>query len=72
MILQLLCSPIGNRNFREKTKQNITTEEMPQSVYGASVIQLKSPSKKLVLGSESSGILEHLLGSAWIEFREIR
>ena len=33
LILQLLCSPIGNQNFRKKTKQNITTEQTPHSVY---------------------------------------
>ena len=32
MILQLLCSPIRNGNFRKKTQQNITTERTPQSV----------------------------------------
>ena len=26
LILQLLCNPIGNRNFRKKTKQNIAIE----------------------------------------------
>ena len=31
-MLQLLCSPIGNQNFRKKTKQNITNEGTPHSV----------------------------------------
>ena len=30
--MQLLCSPIDSRNFRTKSKHNITTERMPQSV----------------------------------------
>ena len=29
---QKLCSPIGNPNFRNITKQSITTEEIPHSV----------------------------------------
>ena len=32
LILQLLCSPIGNRNFQKKRKQNITTEGTKHSV----------------------------------------
>ena len=32
LILQLLCSHIGDRNIRKKTKQNITTERTPHSV----------------------------------------
>ena len=32
LILQLLCSQIGNRKFRKETKQNITTEWIPHSV----------------------------------------
>ena len=31
LILQQLCSPIGNWNFPSKTKQNITTERMMHS-----------------------------------------
>jgi len=33
LILQLLCSPVGNRNFLSETKQNFTTEWTPRSVY---------------------------------------
>ena len=32
LILQLLCSPTGNRNFRKKTKQSIVNEGTPQIV----------------------------------------
>ena len=32
LILQLLCGSIGNRNFRKKRKENITTEWTPHSV----------------------------------------
>ena len=33
LIQHLLCSPIGDRNFRKKTKQNITTARTPHSVH---------------------------------------
>ena len=33
LILQLLCSPIGNQNYPSKTKHNITTEGMTHRVY---------------------------------------
>ena len=32
LIQDLLCSPIGNRNLRKKTKQNIATKRTPHSV----------------------------------------
>ena len=32
LTLQLLCSQIGNPNFRKKTRPNITAERMPHSV----------------------------------------
>ena len=32
LIQQLLCSPIGNCNFRNISKQNITTEQTPYSI----------------------------------------
>ena len=32
LILQLLRSPAGNGSLQKKTKHNITTEQMPQSV----------------------------------------
>ena len=33
LILQLLCSPTGDRNFWQETKQNITTEGKQHSVH---------------------------------------
>ena len=33
LLLQLLCSPIGNGKFQKNTKQNITTEWTPHNVY---------------------------------------
>ena len=33
LVLQLLCSPIGNRNYRKKTEQNIANEWTPQIVH---------------------------------------
>ena len=40
LALQLFCSLIGNWNIRKKTKQNITTEQTPQSVEFCLVIKL--------------------------------
>ena len=40
LIQQLLCSPIGNRNFQRKTNQNITTERMPHCVHQCDNFQL--------------------------------
>ena len=43
LILQLLRSPFGNRNFLSKTKQNITTEGMMLSVVSPSHHRAMSP-----------------------------
>ena len=34
----LLCNPIGKRNLKKKTKQNIVTEWMPHSEYFHKII----------------------------------
>ena len=44
--MQLLCSPIGNRNFLKKAKQNITTEWAPHNVCARGIAWFELPSPK--------------------------